>query len=144
MSPVDNTIFIQGDFSSADIQSKLLDQLRFRLNIPSTTVGLPTNTQELRLIDAIISDMAPSFSGNPTIDHLKTNDLCLSVFYFAQTILKPNGTLVCKTLQGSEFPALRKALSQSFKSVYYFKPKSSRSESKEGYFVCKGFKNSGE
>jgi len=50
--------------------------------------------------------------------------------------LKIGGHFVCKFYQGAEDRALEKSLKAMFHKVHREKPESSRSESKESYFVA--------
>jgi 23S rRNA (uridine2552-2'-O)-methyltransferase len=91
-------------------------------------------------IDLVLSDMAPSASGNNQVDHLRIMQLCEDAFIFAREHLKEGGNFVAKILQGGTEKELLLLLKQSFKIVKHFKPKSSRAESAEMYVICLGYK----
>ncbi|KAK5056846.1 hypothetical protein LTR84_012378 [Exophiala bonariae] len=74
-------------------------------------------------------------SGNAFRDHAGSMDLCRSALYFSYDTLKVGGHFVCKFYQGAEDKALEKSLKAMFQKVHRDKPESSRSESKEAYFV---------
>ncbi|KAI9211026.1 hypothetical protein DS838_004103 [Geotrichum bryndzae] len=57
---------------------------------------------------------------------------------FALDTLKPNGKFVCKFYTGVEDKHLEARLKRTFKHVFREKPNSSRSESREMYFVATG------
>ncbi len=62
-------------------------------------------------------------------------DLCRAALHFAYDTLKVGGHFVCKFYQGQEEKALERSLKQLFHKVHREKPESSRSASKEAYFV---------
>ncbi|KEF51572.1 ribosomal RNA large subunit methyltransferase J [Exophiala aquamarina CBS 119918] len=74
-------------------------------------------------------------SGNAFRDHAGSMDLCRAALYFSYDTLKIGGHFVCKFYQGGEDKALEKSLKAMFQKVHRDKPESSRSESKESYFV---------
>ncbi|KAJ0358223.1 hypothetical protein COL154_009364 [Colletotrichum chrysophilum] len=63
-------------------------------------------------------------------------DLCMAALQFANDTLKNGGHFVCKFYQGSEDKALEMKLKTLFAKVFREKPESSRSDSKEAYFVA--------
>ncbi|ROW07622.1 hypothetical protein VPNG_06850 [Cytospora leucostoma] len=63
-------------------------------------------------------------------------DLCHAALTFASDTLKTGGHFVCKFYQGAEDKALQKKLQKMFEKVHREKPESSRSDSKEAYFVA--------
>ncbi|KAJ4507319.1 2' O-ribose methyltransferase [Exophiala dermatitidis] len=74
-------------------------------------------------------------SGNAFRDHAGSMDLCRAALRFSYDTLKVGGHFVCKFYQGIEDKALEKSLKAMFHKVHREKPESSRSESKEAYFV---------
>ncbi|KAK4948713.1 2' O-ribose methyltransferase [Elasticomyces elasticus] len=74
-------------------------------------------------------------SGNAFRDHAGSMDLCRAALQFSYDTLKVGGHFVCKFYQGVEDKALEKSLRAMFHKVHREKPDSSRSESKEAYFV---------
>ena len=55
-------------------------------------------------------------------------------------VLNPGGAFGTKAFQGGETAAVIALLKRHFKEVRMFKPKASRSDSSEVYFVATGFK----
>jgi 23S rRNA (uridine2552-2'-O)-methyltransferase len=53
------------------------------------------------LFDVILSDMAPSTTGNHTIDHHGSIRLCHTALDIAATLLRPRGNLVMNYLKGA-------------------------------------------
>ncbi|KAI1408442.1 23S ribosomal RNA methyltransferase [Hypoxylon sp. FL1857] len=114
-----------------------------------------------RLVDIVLSDMSapwvqttgfssntlsnPYFrmmntSGMSFRDHAGSMDLCLAALQFASDTLKAGGHFVCKFYQGAEDKDLELKLKKMFAKVLREKPDSSRSESREAYFVALGRK----
>lgn len=107
----------------------------------------PETVEELRSLlsgdaDVVISDMSPNISGNYSIDHARSVDLCTHALNFARQTLKPGGSLVMKIFEGDMINAFLKEVRSSFSSVRLHSPKASRSQSSEIYIVAKGFKGS--
>ncbi|KUJ15763.1 FtsJ-domain-containing protein [Mollisia scopiformis] len=118
--------------------------------------------EEGRMVDVVLSDMSAPWeqttgfwkrslsnpyhrmmntSGIAFKDHAGSMDLCAAALQFANETLKTGGHFICKFYQGSEDKELEKQLRALFKSVHREKPESSRSESKEAYFVALKKKN---
>ena len=87
-------------------------------------------------IDLIISDMAANTTGNKALDCIRTNQLCTDVINYSSEILKPEGVLVSKVFMGEDFIETKNFAKSKFKKVQFFKPESSRNESKETYLHC--------
>jgi 23S rRNA (uridine2552-2'-O)-methyltransferase len=117
MEKIDNVIFLKNDFSDDKIQEKILKTFKDK-------------------IDVIVSDMAENTTGNKTIDSIRTNGLCVDVINFSLKALTKKGSLVCKLFMGEDFLEVKNLAKKNFKNVDFFKPESSRSESKETYIIC--------
>jgi 23S rRNA (uridine2552-2'-O)-methyltransferase len=89
--------------------------------------------------DLIVSDMAPPAIGHAQTEHIQIMELVENVRTFAQNVLRKNGSLVAKIFQGGREKSFLKSLEKDFRSVCFFKPKSSRSLSAEIYVVALGF-----
>ena len=87
-------------------------------------------------LDVIVSDMAADTTGSKSLDSIRTNQLCTDVIEFSKFTLKPKGVLVSKLFMGEDFIEVKKLAKSIFKNVNFFKPESSRSESKETYIHC--------
>lgn len=90
--------------------------------------------------DVVLSDMAPSFTGHPSTDHLRTMALVDAAWALAETILTPDGVFITKIIQGAEEQAFIRKLKQAFKKVIHVKPPASRDDSAEQYVVAMGFR----
>jgi 23S rRNA (uridine2552-2'-O)-methyltransferase len=117
MKEVKNVIFFQKDFTDNELQKE----------IKKTFGGK---------IDIVVSDMASETTGNKSLDCIRTNLLCSEVINFSISILKQRGILVSKVFMGEDFLEIRELAKKKFKNVEFYKPKSSRSESKETYIHC--------
>ena len=87
-------------------------------------------------INVILSDMAPNTSGNKSLDAIKTNELCLSILEFSKKVLDKNGVAVSKLFMGEDFEAIKIYAKETFKNIRFFKPNSSRDNSRETYIYC--------
>ena len=83
-----------------------------------------------------MSDMAADTTGNKSLDCIRTNQLCTNVIQFSVEHLKPNGVVISKLFMGEDFIEIKKLAKSTFKEVNFFKPESSRNESKETYLHC--------
>ncbi|MHC4975030.1 MAG: SAM-dependent methyltransferase [Planctomycetota bacterium] len=90
----------------------------------------------------ILSDMAPSTGGGAggSGDHFLSIRLCERVLDMTPDLLKPSGKVVMKVFEGEALPDLRTRAQGMFKGVKSFKPRASRSASREIFLVCGGFK----
>ena len=121
MDALPDVVFIQGDFREEAVFEELLRAL------------------DGKLLDLIISDMAPNMSGIRSSDQAKSiylNELALD---FAHKALAPNGNFLVKVFQGSGFDDFFRSLKMSFKAVATRKPQASRGRSQEVYLLAKGF-----
>ena len=91
-------------------------------------------------LDVIISDMAADTTGNKSLDCIRTNQLCAEVIEFSSKILNNDGVFVSKLFMGDDFLEVKNLAKSVFKDVNFFKPESSRNESKETYLHCKTLK----
>ena len=89
-------------------------------------------------IDVILSDMAADTTGNKSLDCIRTNQLCLQVLEFSKKVLGKNGTVVSKLFMGEDFEEIKLNAKKNFKKINFFKPNSSRGESRETYIHCLG------
>ena len=84
--------------------------------------------------------MAANTTGNKNLDCIRTNLLCADVINFSLEVLKKNGILVSKLFMGEDFLEVKNLAKKKFKKVQFFKPESSRDESKETYIHCTSLK----
>jgi len=93
-----------------------------------------------RPFDAILSDMAPDTTGDPSGDHFRSIRLCETLLDRAGEWLRPGGHLVMKVFEGGEYPNLLKRAAWLFHEAKGYKPQASRSESVEMFLVCHGYR----
>ncbi|KFY69580.1 hypothetical protein V496_00127 [Pseudogymnoascus sp. VKM F-4515 (FW-2607)] len=103
---------------------------------PARDKGKKLKDGSEKTIDIVLSDMMMNTSGIPFRDHTGSMDLCNAALEFSYDTLKTGGHFVCKFYQGAEDKQLETRLKKLFGAVHREKPESSRSESKEAYFVA--------
>lgn len=96
------------------------------------------NLEEYNLgeFDLVLSDMAPEFSGDSTLDKGKTHKLNLETIKFCSKYLKKSGNLLFKSFEGEDLPYVRTKAKELFYNVKEFKPKSSQKKSAEVFIIC--------
>ena len=116
---IDGVKFIEGDFYSDDVKMEI--KKYFHSNI-----------------DLILSDMAPNTTGNKSLDSIRTNQLCLDILDFSIKKLTKKGVVVSKFFMGEDFNEIKTKAKKNFNKIHFFKPESSRDESRETYIHCSG------
>jgi 23S rRNA (uridine2552-2'-O)-methyltransferase len=120
MTPMAGVEFIQGDFR----EDETLERLK------SALAG--------RLVDLVLSDMAPNMSGIAVSDDARVMYLGELTLDFARQYLKPGGDMLVKVFQGAGFMELRREIMDSFDSLQVRKPAASRDRSAETYLLARG------
>ncbi len=92
--------------------------------------------------DVVLSDMAAPATGHEATDRLRVIGLCETALEFAEDVLAPGGTFICKALGSGADAGLLAAVKRAFKQVKHVKPPASRSDSAEIYLVATGFRGS--
>ncbi len=123
MEPIADVEFIQGDFREDEVLTKL-DEI----------VGD-------RLVDLVISDMAPNLSGVVSADAARIAHLCDLALEFSQNHLKPEGALLVKCFHGSGYSQIVEKFKHQFKVVAPRKPKASRDKSSETFILGRRLKH---
>ena len=121
MEPVEGVKFMKSDILEEATKKKVIKYFNGKL-------------------DVIISDMAANTTGNKSLDSIRTNQLCAETINFSKNTLKPKGVLVSKLFMGEDFIEVKNLAKSIFKNVNFFKPESSRRESKETYLHCEFLK----
>ena len=114
--------FLQGDFTEMSVYESLLSL---------------TKDQK---INAVLSDMAPNLSGQPSVDQPKSIYLAELALDIAIKTLAPNGLFLVKVFQGDGFDTYVQIARQTFKKVVIKKPSASRARSKEVYLLASQLK----
>ena len=92
-----------------------------------------------RMLDLVLSDMAPNMSGVRAVDQARSMALADVALDAAAMWLRPGGSLAIKAFQGEGLEDWIKNLRQTFKKVNMTKPKASRPESREVFVVAQRY-----
>ena len=114
-----NFRFMQGDITDSAIRNSIIECGPFNL---------------------LISDAAPSTTGNRFVDTCRSLELTEEVVTYAETALLEGGNLVVKVFQGGDTSELLKRLRTLFRIAKSYKPQACRSESFETYYIGLGRK----
>ena len=118
MEKIKNTIQIKGDFTDPEVQNKVKNFIKSK-------------------IDIVLSDMAVNTTGIKNIDAIQTGELCKAAMIFSKEVIFERGYFISKIFMGSSFNEIVALGKKIFKEVKVFKPKSSRKDSKESFIICK-------
>ena len=118
MENIENTLQIQGDFTSVDTQDQIKQYLK-------------------KKPDVVMSDMAVNTTGIKNIDSIQTGELCKEAMVFSKDVISEKGFFISKIFMGSTFNEIVALGKKLFKEVKVFKPKSSRKDSKESFIICR-------
>ncbi|HET9208688.1 MAG TPA: RlmE family RNA methyltransferase [Burkholderiaceae bacterium] len=122
MEAIEGVSFIQGDFTDEAVAAQLQQALQGRL------------------VDVVLSDMAPNLSGVAASDAARVSLLVEVAVDFARQHLRPEGSLVTKAFHGSGYSQLVELFKKTFRVVKPVKPKASRDKSSETFLVGSGLK----
>ncbi len=114
IKPDKRLFFWQGDFFDEKIQAEIGEKGPY---------------------DAVISDAAPSTTGNRTVDAGRSYSLAEGIIGMIPVFLSEGGNFTIKIFQGGDEKALAEMLSPDFETVKIFKPKACRKESFETYLT---------
>jgi 23S rRNA (uridine2552-2'-O)-methyltransferase len=117
-----NYRFLQGDFIDEALVQRIVESGPF---------------------DVVVSDAAPSTTGNRTLDTARSTEIARQVLAICERCLAPGGNCVLKIFQGGEEKEILNRMRGCFASARAFKPKASRSDSMETYFLGLGFTRAG-
>ena len=121
MENIENTLQIQGDFTSVDTQDQIKEYLK-------------------KKPDVVMSDMAVNTTGIKNIDSIQTGELCKEAMVFSKDVISEKGFFISKIFMGSTFNEIVALGKKIFKEVKVFKPKSSIKDSKESFIICKNLR----
>ncbi len=124
MAPIDKVHFIKCDITSEDGMAKVREQ------VDQLSVNL------------VISDMAPNLSGIRAVDLANFERLHGAMFDVCRHALARGGSLVFKVFSDSDSLGLKRLCREMFSSCDFFKPKSSRAQSREFYLIAIGYGDS--
>jgi 23S rRNA (uridine2552-2'-O)-methyltransferase len=90
--------------------------------------------------DVVLSDLAPSIIGAWDVDHARQVDLARKALTIAESVLNQGGNVLIKLFHGPELRKVQDHASLLFEKSRLLKPKASRPESSEIYFLGLSFK----
>jgi 23S rRNA (uridine2552-2'-O)-methyltransferase len=127
------------------------------VDLTPVTIQLPSNTLFMQhdvldweasfvenvgtRFDVVLSDMAPSTTGNKFVDAQRSLELSEAALGITGPVLKTRGAFVCKVFQGPDLRGYLDKMKTQFDRVVNVKPKSSRAASKEIFVVGLGKKS---
>jgi 23S rRNA (uridine2552-2'-O)-methyltransferase len=121
-----NSVFITADMRELDLAKTMAD----------AGVSPP--------FDVVLSDMAPKTTGIRVTDQARSIELCELALSTAERFLRPRGSFVAKLFHSDEFEGFRAQLRERFGRVEVLRPKSTRKESKEIFFIALLFQPKGQ
>jgi len=119
--PADNVKLLKIDVYAEDISERIISELNGPAN-------------------ALLSDLAPSIIGAWDVDHARQVDLARRALEIAERVLDYKGNAFIKLFHGPELKKLYDDAALLFEKSRLLKPKASRPESSEIYFLGLGFK----
>jgi 23S rRNA (uridine2552-2'-O)-methyltransferase len=122
LQPIEGVTLIQADFDSPEGQEALQEALQGRV------------------IDVVVSDMAPEMSGNKLVDQMRMIGLNEMTLHFADQHLRQGGHILMKTFIGEGYDDFRRELGLSFQKIKNIKPAASRKTSPEFFLLGLGKK----
>ncbi|RNJ75665.1 MAG: RlmE family RNA methyltransferase [Nitrosopumilus sp. H8] len=111
---------INGDISNVAVADEILEHLG-------------------RKADAVICDLSPQVSGTWSVDHARQISLNYDCTKIMDAVLSHKGNAVFKVFDGEFSMEFRDYVSKKFSRINLTKPKASRKQSSELYYVCLGF-----
>ncbi len=126
LKPVEGLLYSNVKTLAIDIKSPEIDR------VITSALGGPA--------DAVVSDLAPSIIGSWEVDHERQLDLAWTALAIAKKVLNYHGNVLIKLFQGPRLKNFEEEAGLLFDRSRLLKPKASRPESSEVYFVGLGFK----
>ena len=117
-----NSVFITADMRDLDLGAVM------------TTHGITPP------FDVVLSDMAPKTTGIRITDQARSLELSELALHTAERFLRDRGSFVCKLFHSEDFNNFRDQLRARFGKVDVLRPKSTRKESKEIFFIATQYK----
>src|SRR6266487_4449177 len=90
--------------------------------------------------DTVLSDLAPSIIGAWDVDHARHVDLARAALRIVQEVLKQGGNAFIKLFHGPELRRFQDEADEFFEKSRLLKPKASRPEASEVYYLGLNFK----
>lgn len=121
MEPISGAMFVHGDINDDLTYQKIV------LGLGGTEA------------DVVLSDMAPSTTGEKERDHVLMMQLADEALSLAHRVLRNGGVFCCKIFAGADEAEFRKDLESCFVKVKAVKPAASRKISRERYYLAQGY-----
>ena len=122
MKPIYNVKFLHCNFFESSTKDKIKNFIKGKL-------------------DVVVSDIASDTTGNKSLDSIRTNQLCAEAINFSSKRFKKEGMFISKLFTSEDSIEGKNLAKSIFKNVNFFKPESSRKESKETYLHCELLKS---
>ncbi|CAL4322492.1 Ribosomal RNA large subunit methyltransferase E [Buchnera aphidicola (Chaitophorus populicola)] len=122
MHPIYGVIFINRDITDIHTYNIILKKLKNKK------------------VDVCMSDISPKISGHSIIDANNSISLNKSVLNLSIKILSKNGFFITKSFYGKCFNIYFQFIRKNFSQVKIYKPKASRSQSREIFIIAKYIK----
>lgn len=88
--------------------------------------------------DVVLSDMAPSTTGNRGTDQARSFELFVRALDVAAALAKPGGSFVAKIFMGPDFPEAQRRVREVFEKTRVIRPEGTRANSYEVFVVGLG------
>src|SRR6266852_4262547 len=119
--PYPNVRLIEADIYSEDLPRRIVSELKG----PA---------------DLVLSDLAPTIIGAWDVDHARQVDLARAALRIVQEVLKQGGNAFIKLFHGPELRKFQDEADEYFEKSRLLKPKASRPEASEVYYLGLNFK----
>ena len=119
--PYPNVKLIEADIYSEDLPQRIVSELKG----PA---------------DLVLSDLAPTIIGAWDVDHARQVDLARAALRIVQNVLKQGGNAFIKLFHGPELRRFQDEADEFFEKSRLLKPKASRPEASEVYYLGLNFK----
>jgi len=126
LKPVERFLYSNVKTLAIDVKSPEID------SVITSALGGPANV--------VVSDLAPSIIGSWEVDHERKLDLAWTALSIAKKVLNYHGNVLIKLFQGPRLKNFEEEGGLLFDRSRLLKPKASRPESSEVYFLGLGFK----
>lgn len=90
--------------------------------------------------DVVLSDLSPKLTGIRERDEARASELVRLAFSVAGRLLRPGGSLVCKTFMNSDYAELLAEARRRFAEVATTRSQATRRGSAELYLIARGFR----
>ena len=91
--------------------------------------------------DVVLSDMAPSTTGNKLLDQSRSFELFMTALELARALGGPGSHFVAKLFMSAEFGELKRAISARYAECRVVRPEATRSQSSEVFLVGLGLES---